>query len=61
MSKTKSKDNLESTIDFLKKEIKTRKDILSDSFLKSNMYGFELGMFEIELGIYKKILKRLQK
>jgi hypothetical protein len=56
----KSKTKLDETKAWLKSEIKKRKDILSDEFLKVNMYPMELGQYALELDIYKKVLRRLK-
>ena len=58
--KTKPKPKLDETKAWLKSEIKKREDILSDDFLKANMYEMELGLYALELDIYKKVLRRLK-
>jgi hypothetical protein len=46
---------------WLKAEIKKRKDILNDDFMQSNMYAMDLGFLEIEMDLYKQVLKKLGK
>jgi hypothetical protein len=46
---------------YLKAEIKRRKQILEDDFCKSNMYGAELSLLEIEMVALKRVLKEVGK
>ncbi len=46
---------------WLKAEIKKRKDILNDDFMQSNMYAMDLGFLEIEMDLYKQVLRKLGK
>ena len=46
---------------YLKAEIKRRKQILEDDFCKSNFYGTELSLLEIEMVALKRVLKEVGK
>ena len=46
---------------FLNREIKYRKGILDDEFLQSNMQEMELSYYALQLSVYEKVLKELDK
>ena len=58
---TKAQKKIDNFRAFLKEEIKKRKAILKDEFMRSNMYAMDLGMMEIEIDIYKQMLRKLGK
>jgi hypothetical protein len=45
---------------YLNKQIKFRKDILGDGFMRSNLMDMELGMFATEARLYQEILDKLK-
>ena len=58
---TKAQKKIDNFRAFLEEEIKKRKTILKDDFMRSNMYAMDMGMMEIEIDIYKQMLRKLGK
>lgn len=59
--KKSPKQVLDTAAEWLTSEIKKRKEILNDEFMQSNLDALDLGMMEIEMHLYKKVLKKLKK
>jgi hypothetical protein len=62
MAKTKRtpEQKVEALQGYLKAEIKSRKDILDDQFLQSNLEGIELSLYALQLSVLEKVLKELE-
>lgn len=45
---------------YLKAEIKSRKDILDDQFMQSNLEGMELSLYALQLSVLEKVLRELE-
>lgn len=57
---TSSELRLSEAVTWLETEIKKRKDILDDSFMRSNLEGIELSLLAIEVRIYEEVLTKLK-
>lgn len=57
---TASELKLPEAVTWLETEIKKRKDILDDSFMRSNLEGIELSLLAIEVRIYEEVLTKLK-